>query len=75
MEKTTIESQLFLGCKGLPYTTNFASSYADDVLWKGVDTTPAVSSTAWYLFALNHFDPFELGYRKNIPEADKFWKK
>jgi len=75
MEKATIESQLFPGCKGLPYTTNFGSSYADDVLWKGVDTSPAISSTAWYLFALNHFDPFELGYFKKIPDADKFWKK
>jgi hypothetical protein len=75
MKKTIIESQLFPGCKGLPYTTNFASSYADDVLWEGVDSSIAVSSTAWYLFALNHFNPFELGYYKQIPEADKFWEK
>ena len=75
MKKSIIESQLFPGCQGLPYTTNFASSYADDVLWEGVDTTPAVSSTAWYLFALGNFDPFELGYHKNIPTADKFWLK
>lgn len=74
MKKAMIKSQLFPGSCGLPYTTNYGSSYADDVLWTGVDTSPAVSSTAWYLFAMMGFDPFKLGYRKNIPEGDKFWK-
>lgn len=74
MNKCLIESLQYPGCYGLPYTTNFASSYADDVLWEGVDTCPAVSSTAWYLLATIRFDPFHLEYRKNIPEADKFWK-
>lgn len=75
MKKCMIQSRLFPGCYALPYTTNFASSYADDVLWEGVDTHPAISSTAWYLFATLRFDPFRLGYKKNIPEADKFWKE
>ncbi|MGE5449272.1 MAG: hypothetical protein ACM3PR_12955 [Bacteroidales bacterium] len=75
MDKCMIESLHYPGSIGLPYTTNFASSYADDVLWEGVDTCPAVSSTAWYLLATIQFDPFRLEYRKNIPEADKFWKK
>lgn len=74
MNKCMIQSRLYPGCYALPYTTNFASSYADDVLWEGVDTNPAVSSTAWYLFSLHRFDPFLLGYHKNVPEADKFWK-
>lgn len=75
MNKCMIQSKRYPGCYGLPYTTNFASSYADDVLWEGVDTSPVISSTAWYLFAMLRFDPFRLGYQKNIPEADKFWKK
>jgi len=73
MEKNLIKSQSFQDSYGLPYTVNFGSSYADDVLWTGADTTPAVSSTAWYLFGMLRFDPLKLGSVKNIPEADKFW--
>lgn len=75
MKKGLIASSPFPGCYALPYTTNFASSYADDVLWEGVDTAPVVSSTAWYLFAAKRFDPLLLGSKKNIPEKDKFWKQ
>ena len=73
MKKNLVKSQSFPHSHGLPYTTNYGSSYADDVLWKGVDTNPAVSSTAWYLFGLMRFDPLQLGYAKNIPTEDKFW--
>lgn len=75
MKKNLIKSTLFINSYGLPYTANFGSSYADDVLWTGVDTNPAVSSTVWYLFGMLRFDPLKLGYVKNILETDKFWKK
>jgi hypothetical protein len=58
---------------GIPYTTNFGTSYGDGLLWTGVDTAPCVSSAAWYIFAKSGFDPLQVGYVKNIPEADKFW--
>ena len=73
MKKNLVQSPTFPHSFGLPYTSNYGSSYADDVLWTGVDTNPAVSSTAWYLFGHMRFDPFQLGYVKNIPMKDKFW--
>jgi hypothetical protein len=75
MEKNLVRSSLFPQAFALPYTVNEGSSYADDVLWTGVDIHPAVSSTAWYLFAKLRFDPLQLGYTKNIPLKDKFWIK
>jgi hypothetical protein len=44
-----------------------------DLLWTGADTNPVVSSSAWYLFGVLHFDPMALGYAKNCPQSDKFW--
>lgn len=73
MKKSMVKSELYPGSYALPYTVNYGSSYADDVLWPGVDTNPAVASTAWYLFGMKRFDPLSLGYKKNIPEAHRFW--
>lgn len=75
MKKNLVRSHSFPDSYGLPYTVNFGSSYADDILWQGVDVNPAISSTVWYLFGMLKFDPLSLGYAKNIPEADKFWMK
>lgn len=73
MKKSMVKSQRYPGTCALPYTVNYGSSYADDVLWEGVDTTPAVASSVWYLFAARNFDPLKLGYHKNIPKAHRFW--
>lgn len=73
MNKNLVKSSLYPGTCALPYTVNYGSSYADDVLWEGVDTTPALASSVWYLFAAWGFDPLKLGYRKNIPKAHRFW--
>ena len=75
IEKNLIESSLFPGTYALPYTANFGTSYGSDELWAGVDTIPAVSSTVWYLFGIQGFDPFRTGYTKKIPTEDKFWIK
>ena len=75
MRKNLIQSSLFPGSYALPYSANFGTSYGSDLLWKGVDTNPAVSSTVWYLFGMMRFDPLKLGYDKNIPAEDKFWAK
>jgi cellulose synthase operon protein B len=58
---------------GLPYATNLGTGYGGDLLWTGSDTAPCVSSTAWYIFGMLQFDPFEVGYEKHIPLEDKFW--
>ncbi len=75
MKKNLIQSSSFPHSYALPYSSNFGTSYGSDVLWSGVDTNPAVSSTAWYLFGQLRFDPLKLGYNKNIPSDDKFWIK
>lgn len=73
LEKTFITSTLADASAGLPYTSNHGSTYGSSILWDHADITPALSSTAWYLFAKLNFNPFELGNDKNILEAEKFW--
>ena len=74
LDKMIIESSLFSNSSGIPYTTNNGTHYGDSPLWNGVDTNQAISSSAWYLFSMNNFNPFETGRIKNIPDNDKFWK-
>ena len=73
MEKVFSGSPGISNGLGLPYATNLGTSYGTGLLWTGSDTTPCVSSTAWYIFGMLQFDPFEVGYEKNIPQEDKFW--
>ncbi|RKR14221.1 hypothetical protein CLV91_0296 [Maribacter vaceletii] len=74
LEKTFITSTSLEGAQGIPYTTNHGTTYGAGLLWDHADLTPAISSSAWYLFSQLKFSPFTLGNNKNIPEADKFWK-
>lgn len=73
MKKNLVQSSQFPKSYGLPYCANFGTSYGPDLLWEGVDTKPAVSSTVWYLFGRLRFDPLKFGYAKIIPIGDKFW--
>ncbi len=73
LEKSFIGSATISASHGIPYTTNFGSTYGANDLWDHADITPALSSTAWYLMAKSGFDPFEVGYEKDIPLADMFW--
>jgi len=75
MKKNLIKSSSFPHSYALPYSSNFGTSYGSEPLWAGVDTNPAVSSTAWYLLGLLRFDPLKIEYAKNIPAEDKFWIK
>jgi len=70
-----VASTLYPETMGLPYTTNRGSGYATELLWVGTDTKPCISSGAWYLFGVGHFDPMFLGSVKNIPASEKFWKE
>jgi hypothetical protein len=74
MEKVFSGSPGITNGLGLPYVTNLATGYGSSPLWTGSDTAPCVSSTAWYIFGMLQFDPFAVGYNKNIPQADKFWQ-
>lgn len=73
MEKVLVNGSLFPETKGLPYSSNMGTGYGTGLLWQGADTKPCVSSGAWYLFGLYQFNPMLVGYKKDIPIADKFW--
>lgn len=73
MEKGLVNSTVYANTKGIPYATNIGTGYMSGLLWAGADTNPVVSSSAWYLFGILHFDPMALGYYKNCPQSDKFW--
>lgn len=73
LEKTFILSTMLTEAQGIPYTTNYGTSYGSGLLWDHADITPAISSTAWYLFSQLKFNPLALGSDKSIPETDKFW--
>lgn len=73
LEKTFIDSTTLSESKGIPYSSNQGTNFGNNPLWEHADSTPALSSTIWYLFAKSNFNPLELGRNKNIPEEGKFW--
>lgn len=73
LEKSFIASTIIENAKGIPYASNHGTSYGNSVLWDHADTTPALSSTIWYLFAKASFNPLQLGNKRNIPNSYKFW--
>jgi hypothetical protein len=73
IEKTFINSNLETNAKGIPYTTNHGSTYGAAILWDHADLTPALSSTVWYLFAKQNFNPFAIQKTKNVPQEERFW--
>ena len=73
MEKALVNSCVYANAKGIPYATNIGTGYMSGILWAGSDSKPVISSGAWYLFGILHFDPMALGYSKNCPQSDKFW--
>jgi len=72
IEKTMIPGSK-TRAKGIPYTANFGTTYGATDLWDHADTTPALSSGIWYVFAKTGLNPFALGKNKNIPQVDMFW--
>ena len=58
---------------GIPYVTNAGTSYGSSLLWEDAPSTPAISSSIWYLFNVLNFNPLDLGRQKNIPAEDMFW--
>lgn len=61
LEQSAIPSPLHPGLKALPYAANPGSTFGREALWLHADQKPAMSATVWYLFARNHFNPFDLG--------------
>ena len=75
LEKSFINSASLSNSIGLPYTSNYGTTYGSNLLWNHADIAPALSATAWYIFAKTEFNPLETGRQKNIPISDKFWIK
>jgi len=73
IEKVFITSTRYKNAHGLPYTSNFGTSYGSSLLWEEVDTRAAVSSTVWYLFSKLQFNPFAIAHTKQLPLSAKFW--
>lgn len=73
LEKSFINSSLISDAKGIPYTTNHGTNFGSDQLWNHADLTPTLSSTAWYIFAKNGFNPLKLNESKEIPLHESFW--
>ncbi|WP_145758377.1 hypothetical protein [Sediminicola sp. YIK13] len=75
LEKTFIKSTTLVNAKGIPYTSNFGTTYGSEDLWDHADITSTISSSVWYLFAKLEFSPLALGKNKSIPSQDKFWNQ
>ena len=73
MKKALLQSPSFPNAAGFAYTTNLGTTYGPDPLWNGADTNIAVSGGAWYVFAKQDFNPFEVGREKEISVVYKFW--
>ena len=56
LDKCLTESEAFPYTKGLPYASNKGTPVYDS--WLMQDKPLCVSSTTWYFFAKNHFNPF-----------------
>lgn len=73
MEKVLSGSPGLNNTLGLPYAANPGTGYGNDPLWSGAPVDPCISSSAWYALGMLQFDPFEVGYSKNVPAQEKFW--
>ncbi|MFX0555570.1 hypothetical protein ACOCEA_02165 [Maribacter sp. CXY002] len=73
LEKSLIKSSITPEAKGIPYTSNFGTSYGPSLLWDHTDISPTLSSSIWYAFAKMKFNPLHLGRKNKIPDGDKFW--
>lgn len=73
IKKTLIPSKTNNLVAGVPYSVNQGTNYGSSNLWEQADQAAAISSSAWYIFALKNFNPFKKTGDKNVPDADKFW--
>jgi hypothetical protein len=74
IEETFIGSAVDNGVMGLPYTTNQGTNFGALPLWNHASTSPAISSTAWYLMVKKGVNPFLSEKAKNIPQSLRFWQ-
>ncbi|MGB5378396.1 hypothetical protein [Muriicola sp.] len=73
IESTFIQSSGSETAIGIPYTTNHGTNFGATFLWDHTDIKPTISSSAWYLFVKQSFNPFQMEKNKGIPAEEKFW--
>jgi len=73
LQKAQMKNSSWESSMGIPYVTNAGTSYGSSLLWEDASSTPAISSSIWYLFNVLYFNPLTLGRQKNIPAEDMFW--
>ncbi|MBT8182482.1 MAG: hypothetical protein KJO53_12925 [Eudoraea sp.] len=73
LKKAQMKNSVWESSMGIPYATNVGTSYGSSLLWEDAASTPAISSSIWYLFNELYFNPLTLGRQKNIPAEDMFW--
>jgi len=73
LQKAQMNNSAQENLPGIPYVTNAGNSYGFSLLWEDAPSTPALSSSIWYLFNMLSFNPLDIGKQKNIPNEDKFW--
>lgn len=73
LQKAQMNNSIHENSLGIPYVTNAGTSYGSSLLWEDAPTTPAISSSIWYLFNILSFNPLDLGRQKSIPAEDMFW--
>jgi len=71
-----VTSTKYTDAIGLPYTANLNGTFIEQqTYWTGADTEIALSTGAWYVFAVKGFNPLAVQRNKGIPSASKFWVK
>jgi len=75
LKKAQMKNSAWESSMGIPYATNVGTSYGSSLLWEDAASTPAISSSIWYLFNELYFNPLALGKQKNIPAEDMFWNQ
>jgi hypothetical protein len=75
LKKAQMKNSAWESSMGIPYATNVGTSYGSSLLWEDAASTPAISSSIWYLFNELNFNPLTLGRLKNIPAEDMFWNQ
>jgi len=73
LQKAQMKNSTWESAMGIPYATNVGTSFGSSLLWEDAASTPAISSSIWYLFNELYFNPLTLGRQKNIPAEDMFW--
>lgn len=73
MTKTIIPSTLNSSLSGVPYVSNNSTNFGRELIWNSADNEASIASSIWFLYGSLKLNPFEIGFKRNIPNNYKFW--